>query len=73
MALPGCSTVPDEPPKTVVVKPEVPPTLRKCRDVEVPSDMKSQKDVATFLPTLAAGYVDCRNKLGTVIGIIDGP
>lgn len=70
MVLLGCSTVPDEP-KPVVVKTEVPPTLRHCRDVDVPRDIKTQKDVAAFLPTLAAGYVDCKDKLKTVVGLVD--
>lgn len=55
----------------MVVKTEVPPTLRHCRDVDVPRDIKTQKDVAAFLPTLAAGYVDCKDKLKAVVGLVD--
>lgn len=58
-----------------MVKQEIPKGLRKCRDVEVPSAsaMKTQRDVAAFLPSLAAGYVDCKDKLDSVVKLVDGP
>lgn len=69
MGLAACSLTESEKPKVVLVKPEIPESAKHCRDVQVPKDMKTQKDVASFLPTLAAGYIDCRDKLGTVVDL----
>ena len=40
----------------MVVKTEVPPTLRHCRDVDVPRGIKTQKDVAAFLGWVALPF-----------------
>jgi hypothetical protein len=49
----------------------IPVTLRTCRDAPYAPTTQTQRAAAQYVTGLAGSYLDCREKLGAVVSIID--
>lgn len=73
----GCATVP-ETPRTAIVTPDIPFSLRSCKpapqwvaQVNGKVQKMTQRDVARFVAVLQDAYTDCATKLKAINNILD--
>jgi hypothetical protein len=49
----------------------VPASLKTCRDAPYAPKQDTQKEAAKYVTKLGGAYLDCKEKLNAVVGIIE--